>query len=101
MVNSTFFFQWRNGVQKSKEQLQKFLWSGGTKLREGGGDTHYSIMRGSNCSLMIKQGPEEKYDPTLYIIASEGTDLGLFGGNLEKAVVQDLPQTGMTLQKVE
>jgi hypothetical protein len=70
------------------------------KAPEGGGDTHYSIMRGSNCDLLIKQGNEEKYDPTLYVIAKEGTDLGLFAGNLEKAVVQDLPQTGLKLEKV-
>jgi predicted dehydrogenase len=70
------------------------------KAPEGGGDTHYSIMRGSNCDLLIKQGKEEKYDPTLYVIVKEGTDLGLFAGNLEKAVVQDLPQTGLKLEKV-
>ncbi|HEX2970241.1 MAG TPA: putative oxidoreductase C-terminal domain-containing protein [Bacteroidales bacterium] len=33
----------------------------------GAGDTHYSIMRGTNCDLVIKQGPDEKYVPTLYI----------------------------------
>ena len=43
----------------------------------GGGDTHYSIMRGSKCDLVIKQGPDEKFMPTLYIenvkgIASDG-----------------------------
>jgi predicted dehydrogenase len=70
------------------------------KAPEGGGDTHYSLMHGSNCDLLIKQGKEEKWDPTLYIIAKEGTDLGLFAGNLEKAVVQDLPQTGLKLEKV-
>lgn len=70
------------------------------KAPEGGGDTHYSLMHGTNCDLLIKQGKEEKWDPTLYIIAKEGTDLGLFAGNLEKAVVQDLPQSGLKLEKV-
>jgi predicted dehydrogenase len=70
------------------------------KAPEGGGDTHFSIMRGTNCDLQIRQGKEEKFDPTLYIIAKEGTDIGLFSGNLEKAVVQDLPQTGLGLEKV-
>ncbi len=88
-------------VYKIKGAVAKVSVEWRYKAPEGGGDTHYSIMRGSNCSLLIKQGPEEKYDPTLYIVANEGTDLGLFGGNLEKAVVQDLPQTGMTLQKVD
>jgi hypothetical protein len=34
---------------------------------EGAGDTHYSIMRGTNSNLIIKQGAEQQYKPTLYI----------------------------------
>lgn len=34
---------------------------------EGGGDTHYSLMRGTQASLIIRQGKEEQYKPTLYI----------------------------------
>jgi predicted dehydrogenase len=34
---------------------------------EGTGDTHYSIMRGTKSNLIIKQGEEEQYKPTLYI----------------------------------
>jgi predicted dehydrogenase len=42
---------------------------------EGTGDTHYSIMRGSRCNLVIRQGEEEGYTPTLYIeAASEKQD---------------------------
>jgi predicted dehydrogenase len=37
------------------------------KAPEGTGDTHYSIMRGTKASLVIRQGAEEKYIPTLYI----------------------------------
>ena len=37
------------------------------KAPEGTGDTHYSIMRGTKASLIIKQGKEENYQPTLYI----------------------------------
>ena len=33
----------------------------------GGGDTHYSVMHGTKCDLVIKQGAEEKFIPTLYI----------------------------------
>ncbi len=32
----------------------------------GTGDTHYSVMRGTKCDIVIKQGPGEKYVPTLY-----------------------------------
>jgi predicted dehydrogenase len=40
----------------------------------GGGDTHYSVMHGTKCDLVIRQGAEEKFLPTLYvenIISSE------------------------------
>jgi predicted dehydrogenase len=37
------------------------------KAPEGTGDTHYSIMRGSKANLIIRQGKEEEYKPTLYI----------------------------------
>jgi predicted dehydrogenase len=34
---------------------------------EGGGDTHFSIMRGTKANLIIKQGKEQQYKPVLYI----------------------------------
>lgn len=37
------------------------------KAPEGTGDTHYSIMRGTKANLIIKQGAEQKYKPTLYV----------------------------------
>ncbi|HEY6504988.1 MAG TPA: putative oxidoreductase C-terminal domain-containing protein, partial [Chitinophagaceae bacterium] len=37
------------------------------KAPNGAGDTHYSIMRGTKASLVIRQGPEEDYKSTLYI----------------------------------
>jgi predicted dehydrogenase len=37
------------------------------KAPEGTGDTHYSIMRGTKATLVIKQGAEEQYKPALYI----------------------------------
>lgn len=37
------------------------------KAPEGTGDTHYSLMRGTNASLIIRQGKEEQFKPTLYI----------------------------------
>ena len=70
------------------------------KAPEGRGDSQYSILRGTNCNLQIRQNKEENFTPTLYVIANEGNDLGLFAGNLEKAVVQDLPQSGLGLEKI-
>ncbi|GAB3337575.1 putative oxidoreductase C-terminal domain-containing protein [Larkinella ripae] len=37
------------------------------KAPEGTGDTHYSIMRGTKANLIIRQGAEQQYKPTLYI----------------------------------
>ena len=34
---------------------------------EGGGDTHYSIVRGTKTNIIIKQGDEQNYKPELYI----------------------------------
>jgi predicted dehydrogenase len=34
---------------------------------QGAGDTHYSIMRGTKAALVIRQGAEQNYRPTLYI----------------------------------
>jgi predicted dehydrogenase len=57
---------------------------------EGEGDTHYSVMHGSKCDLVIKQGPEEKYQPTLYIEKVKGLKMDEFTTKL-KAVLGTLP----------
>jgi predicted dehydrogenase len=36
-----------------------------------GNDTHYSLMKGTKANLVIKQGKEENYKPTLYIEISD------------------------------
>lgn len=56
---------------------------------EGSADTHYSIMRGSKCNLIIQQGEKEGYKPILYIEATTEEDLA---PHLEKAV-QELSST--------
>lgn len=33
----------------------------------GGGDTHYSIVKGTKANLVIRQGAEQQYKPVLYI----------------------------------
>ena len=38
------------------------------KAPEGGGDTHYSVMKGTKSRLEIRQGPEQKFKPELYVI---------------------------------
>ena len=70
---------------------------------EGTGDTHYSIMRGSMCNLVIKQGEEQGYKPVLYIEATIDKGLETFAGGLDKAVNQDLDVMfpGIRLKKLE
>jgi hypothetical protein len=66
---------------------------------EGAGDTHYSIMRGTQCNLIIQQGKDENYKPTLYVEALDGSDIE---ASLAKAVNDDLQKKypGITLEKV-
>jgi predicted dehydrogenase len=42
------------------------------KAEPGGGDTHFSIMRGSLSDLVIRQGREQKFQPKLYIEKKSG-----------------------------
>ena len=66
---------------------------------EGAGDTHYSIMRGTLCDLIIQQGKDEGYKPTLYIQAPEGSDIE---ATLTKTVTQDLQKKypGIDIEKL-
>jgi predicted dehydrogenase len=68
---------------------------------EGTGDTHFSVMRGTKASVIIKQGKEQNFKPALYIEPRENTDLKLF----EKALMADLKHVqkqypGLELKKV-
>ena len=55
---------------------------------EGTGDTHFSVMRGTKASVIIKQGKEQNFKPVLYIEPAAGTDRTA----LEKALTEDLAQ---------
>ena len=57
---------------------------------EGAGDTHYSIMRGSGCNLIIKQGAEENYKPVLYIEPAADTPPDEFESKLQKALADQI-----------
>ena len=53
----------------------------------GGGDTHFSVMKGTLSQVFIRQGKEENYKPELYVEAAKGTDSTKLGAELEKAMV--------------
>ncbi len=65
----------------------------------GGGDTHYSVMRGTICDLIIRQGAEEKFIPTLYIENIKGISSGDFSIKL-KAALATLPYDSLTVEEV-
>jgi hypothetical protein len=52
----------------------------------GAGDTHYSIMKGTQALLQIRQGKEQNYQPELYVQAAAGVDPAAVGRELRKAV---------------
>ena len=52
----------------------------------GGGDTHYSVMHGTKCDLIIKQGAEEKFLPTLYVENVMGATMSDFTAKLKEAL---------------
>src|SRR5665647_1969159 len=65
----------------------------------GGGDTHYSVMHGTKCDLIIKQGAEEKFLPTLYIDNIKGTTMKDFISGL-KDIVRTLPYDSLQVESV-
>ncbi len=67
---------------------------------EGTGDTHYSIMRGTKSDLIIKQGEEESYKPTLYISPKQQDGFEeLLNAAMEGEITAQFP--GTTMEKME
>ena len=63
----------------------------------GTGDTHYSVMRGTNCDVVIKQGAEEKYIPTLYVENVKGMPMDEFSIKLKNALAA-LPYDSLSIE---
>lgn len=69
------------------------------KAPEGGGDTHFSIMRGTNCDLVIRQTAAEKFVPTLYIENVKGS-FDEFTAKL-KTALSTLPYDSLTVDNID
>jgi hypothetical protein len=65
----------------------------------GGGDTHYSVMHGTKCDLVIRQGVEEKFLPTLYVKSINGIKMNKFASELREAV-KALPYDSLQIEAV-
>jgi predicted dehydrogenase len=66
---------------------------------QGGGDTHYSVMHGTKCDLIIKQGAEENFLPTLYIENVKGLTMNEFTSDLTGAV-KTLPYDSIQIEVI-
>ena len=68
---------------------------------KGGGDTHFSVMRGSKSNLFIRQGAAQGYKPVLFIEAVEGTDLVAYEQALKASMAKIVAKyPGVLLHKV-
>ncbi len=65
----------------------------------GTGDTHYSIMRGTKSNLIIRQGENEDYKPTLYVEVLDKSD---FEKRLNSALSNEITELfpGTTIDKL-
>jgi predicted dehydrogenase len=67
----------------------------------GGTDTHYCVLRGTRARLEIRQGPDEKYVPTLYVENTSNSDPAQFEAALSSAVKKiELSYPGLQLKVV-
>jgi predicted dehydrogenase len=64
-----------------------------------GGDTHYSVMHGTKCDLVIRQDVEEKFLPTLYIENLKGSTMNDFSSELHK-IINTLPYDSLQIEAV-
>jgi predicted dehydrogenase len=65
----------------------------------GGGDTHFSVMHGTKCDLIIRQGTAEKFLPTLYLENIKGLTMNEFAAEL-KEVLKTLPYDSLQIEAV-
>ena len=86
---------------KGKVAKTSVIWN--FEAPEGTGDTHYSIMRGTKCNLIIKQGAEENYKPKLYIKLHTNQDAKTFEEHLKTAINSNINQkySGIKLIKLD
>ena len=70
------------GVQAKVTALWRF------EAPPGAGDTHYAMVRGTRCNLLIKQGAEQNYKPALYVENKSDAAAPQFEQNLRAAVAK-------------
>ncbi len=68
------------GVHASVKALWNF------EAPPGATDSHYSLLRGTRANLMIRQGPDEQYQPALYVENTSGCNPAVFEHRVRTAV---------------
>lgn len=85
-------------IYKIKDVYAKVVVEWRYQAPEGTGDTHYSIMRGTLSDLIISQGAEEGFKPTLYIKQHNSDES--FSDELT-ATLSGLPWEGITAEMID
>lgn len=79
---------------KGKHAKVSVIWN--YQALEGTGDTHYSSMRGTKSNLIIKQGVEENFKPTLYVEPKTGVNFeSTINSALQTVIVKEFPGTSV------
>ena len=80
-VNGEFTFQ-LNGVHAKISVTWAF------EAPAGGGDTHYSLIRGTKACAIIRQGAEQNYKPMLFLEPREGVSLASLEATLTPVMAE-------------
>lgn len=67
----------------------------------GGGDTHYSVMHGTKCDLVIRQGANENFIPMLYVENKKASAGDKFDERLKEIVTKELAYDSLGIEKVK
>ncbi len=68
---------------------------------EGTGDTHYSVMRGTQARLIIRQGAEQQFKPTLYIESVHPQDASYENKVITQFKTIEATYPGVSLKKIK
>ena len=83
------------GVHAKVTALWKF------EAPPGAADTHYALVRGTRCNLLIKQGAEQNYKPALYVENKSGATAPQFEQTLRAAIAKlSATRPGLDLKPV-
>ena len=80
-ANGEFTYQLK-GVNAKVSVLWNFM------PQPGGGDTHYSLMRGTKAELIIRQNKDTNFRQRLFVKPREGVDSGKLGKAISEQLVK-------------